>query len=89
MGEKMFSVNIFSYIYFLIFVVYYFFFLILILVFASGPWSYLFSGIHEQNYIPHAIGWAACLKDYCSDGNSLAASLILLFFVVILSLFNN
>lgn len=84
MGEKMFSVNIFWYLFsFLLFIIFFY------IVFASGPWSYLFSGIHEQNYIPHAIGWAACLKDYCSDGNNLAASLILLVFVVLVNLFTN
>lgn len=30
-------------------------------VFASGPWAHLFSGNYEQNFIPHAIGYAACL----------------------------
>ncbi|KAL0838594.1 hypothetical protein ABMA28_016686 [Loxostege sticticalis] len=30
-------------------------------VFASGPWSHIFSGNYEQNYIPHAIAYAACI----------------------------
>ncbi|XP_045517675.1 membrane-bound alkaline phosphatase-like isoform X2 [Pieris brassicae] len=30
-------------------------------VFATGPWSHLFSGNYEQNFIPHAIAYAACL----------------------------
>lgn len=24
-------------------------------VFAKGPWSHLFVGSYEQNYLPHAI----------------------------------
>ncbi|XP_063825793.1 alkaline phosphatase-like [Ostrinia nubilalis] len=30
-------------------------------VFARGPWSHIFSGNYEQNYIPHAIAYAACI----------------------------
>lgn len=30
-------------------------------VFASGPWSHLFTGVYEQNYIPHAMMFAACI----------------------------
>ncbi|XP_026327668.1 membrane-bound alkaline phosphatase-like [Hyposmocoma kahamanoa] len=30
-------------------------------VFAKGPWSHLFSGNYEQNFIPHAIAYAACI----------------------------
>ncbi|XP_038220662.1 membrane-bound alkaline phosphatase-like [Zerene cesonia] len=30
-------------------------------VFAIGPWSHIFSGNYEQNYIPHAIAYAACI----------------------------
>ncbi|EEB11719.1 membrane-bound alkaline phosphatase precursor, putative [Pediculus humanus corporis] len=29
-------------------------------VFARGPWSHLFSGTFEQNFIPHALGYASC-----------------------------
>lgn len=39
-------------------------------VFASGPFAHLFSGVYEQNYIPHAIKYAACLGDgltSCTD----------------------
>lgn len=25
-------------------------------VFAKGPWSHLFAGSFEQNFIPHAMG---------------------------------
>ncbi|XP_046966050.1 membrane-bound alkaline phosphatase-like [Vanessa cardui] len=30
-------------------------------VFAKGPWSHLFSGNYEQNYIPHAIAYTSCI----------------------------
>ncbi|KAJ9577044.1 hypothetical protein L9F63_006392, partial [Diploptera punctata] len=32
-------------------------------VFARGPWSHLFSGSIEQNYIPHAMAYASCVGD--------------------------
>lgn len=32
-------------------------------VFALGPWSHLFTGLYEQNVIPHIIGYAACLGE--------------------------
>ncbi|XP_030372167.1 membrane-bound alkaline phosphatase [Scaptodrosophila lebanonensis] len=30
-------------------------------VFASGPWSHLFTGVYEQNAIPHMMAYAACV----------------------------
>ncbi|XP_037075229.1 alkaline phosphatase-like [Pollicipes pollicipes] len=30
-------------------------------IFASGPWSHLFHGVHEQSYIPHVISYAASI----------------------------
>ncbi|CAK1580582.1 unnamed protein product [Parnassius mnemosyne] len=30
-------------------------------IFAKGPWSHLFTGNYEQNFIPHAIAFAACI----------------------------
>ena len=42
-------------------------------VHALGPMSYLLSGTYEQNYIHHALLYAACLGDYkehCSDGRN-------------------
>ncbi|KAG6452853.1 alkaline phosphatase, tissue-nonspecific isozyme [Manduca sexta] len=30
-------------------------------VFAKGPWSHLFTGNYEQNYLPHAMAFAACI----------------------------
>ena len=40
-------------------------------VFASGPFAHLFTGVYEQNFIPHAMGYASCLgsmKTACSEG---------------------
>ncbi|XP_062702913.1 alkaline phosphatase-like isoform X1 [Aedes albopictus] len=39
-------------------------------VFASGPWSHLFSGTYEQNFIPHGMAYAACIgsgRTACGD----------------------
>ncbi|XP_023173299.2 alkaline phosphatase isoform X2 [Drosophila hydei] len=30
-------------------------------VYANGPWSHLFSGVYEQNAIPHLMGFASCI----------------------------
>ncbi|KAH8278284.1 hypothetical protein KR044_009644, partial [Drosophila immigrans] len=30
-------------------------------VFASGPWAHLFTGVYEQNTIPHILAFAACV----------------------------
>lgn len=30
-------------------------------VYVSGPYSHLFRGTFEQNYIPHALAYAACI----------------------------
>ncbi|XP_022916361.2 alkaline phosphatase-like [Onthophagus taurus] len=32
-------------------------------IFATGPWAHLFTGSVEQNYIPHAMAFAACVGD--------------------------
>lgn len=32
-------------------------------VFASGPWAHLFSGVIEENVIPHAMAYAACVGE--------------------------
>lgn len=32
-------------------------------VFALGPWSHLFSGVYEQNVIPHMVGYASCIGE--------------------------
>lgn len=36
-------------------------------IFAMGPHSHLFSGVYEQNMIPHLCAFAACI------GNGLTA----------------
>lgn len=36
-------------------------------VYASGPWSHLFTGNYEQNAIPHLMAYASCI------GNGLKA----------------
>ncbi|XP_066492925.1 alkaline phosphatase, tissue-nonspecific isozyme [Tiliqua scincoides] len=40
-------------------------------VFAKGPLAHLLHGVHEQNYIPHVMAYAACIgenKAHCSSG---------------------
>ncbi|XP_017862510.1 PREDICTED: membrane-bound alkaline phosphatase [Drosophila arizonae] len=32
-------------------------------VFASGPWAHIFTGVYEQNAIPHMLAFAACVGD--------------------------
>ncbi|KAJ8956587.1 hypothetical protein NQ314_006673 [Rhamnusium bicolor] len=32
-------------------------------IFARGPWSHLFTGVMEENVIPHIIAFAACVSD--------------------------
>lgn len=32
-------------------------------VYATGPWSHLFTGTFEQNVIPHLMAYAACIGD--------------------------
>ncbi|XP_055626172.1 membrane-bound alkaline phosphatase-like [Toxorhynchites rutilus septentrionalis] len=39
-------------------------------LFAYGPWSHLFSGMYEQNVIPHLIGYAACIGNGLKACNS-------------------
>lgn len=31
-------------------------------VFAKGPFSHMFTGVYEQNTIPHLMAFAACLN---------------------------
>ncbi|XP_036806395.1 alkaline phosphatase-like [Oncorhynchus mykiss] len=50
-------------------------------VFAKGPMAHLLHGVHEQNYIPHVMAYAACIgqnRDHCmssSGASSLSAAL--------------
>lgn len=32
-------------------------------VFALGPWSHLFTGVYEQNVIPHIVAFASCIGE--------------------------
>ncbi|KAK5641170.1 hypothetical protein RI129_009717 [Pyrocoelia pectoralis] len=46
-------------------------------VFASGPWAHLFSGVIEQNVIPHVIKFASCVGEdnsTCSSNVNSGAS---------------
>ena len=39
-------------------------------IYAIGPMSHLFSGVHEQHYIAHAMMYASCVgpnKKHCDD----------------------
>ncbi|XP_004923692.2 membrane-bound alkaline phosphatase-like [Bombyx mandarina] len=40
-------------------------------VYATGPWSHLFTGNYEQNYLPHAIAYAACIGNGLTSCQSL------------------
>ncbi|NXP71848.1 PPBT protein, partial [Ramphastos sulfuratus] len=47
-------------------------------VFARGPMAHLLHGVHEQNYIPHAMAYAACIgsnRGHCNAAGRNAASL--------------
>ncbi|KAM9535070.1 alkaline phosphatase-like [Salvelinus alpinus] len=52
-----------------------------VVVFAKGPMAHLLHGVHEQNYIPHVMAYAACIgqnRDHCmssSRASSLSAAL--------------
>ena len=38
-------------------------------VYAEGPMAHLFHGVHEQSYVAHAMGFAACLGPYANECN--------------------
>ncbi|XP_062317687.1 alkaline phosphatase, tissue-nonspecific isozyme [Osmerus eperlanus] len=41
-------------------------------VFTKGPMAHLLHGVHEQNYIPHVMAYAACIgqnRDHCLSKN--------------------
>ncbi|XP_048810610.1 intestinal-type alkaline phosphatase-like [Lagopus muta] len=64
-------------------------------ILAKGPMAYLFHGVQEQNYIAHAMAYAACLEPYenCRQRSSAAPSahltlLALLLPALLLSLFH-
>ncbi|NXY79677.1 PPBT protein, partial [Glareola pratincola] len=41
-------------------------------VFARGPMAHLLHGVHEQNYIPHAMAYAACIGSNRAHCNAAA-----------------
>lgn len=44
-------------------------------VFATGPMAHFFGGTHEQSYIAHVVGYAACIGVYRNESHcSLDAS---------------
>ncbi|CAN7997684.1 unnamed protein product, partial [Ixodes hexagonus] len=36
-------------------------------VYATGPWAHLFSGVHDQSYIPHVLAYASCVGRFAGD----------------------
>ncbi|XP_065297373.1 alkaline phosphatase-like isoform X2 [Dermacentor albipictus] len=36
-------------------------------VYATGPWAHLYSGVHDQSYIPHVMAHAACIGRFTGD----------------------
>ncbi|XP_077513161.1 alkaline phosphatase-like [Amblyomma americanum] len=43
-------------------------------VYATGPWAHLFSGVHDQSYIPHVLAYAACVGRFAGDKCATAAA---------------
>ncbi|XP_068097788.1 LOW QUALITY PROTEIN: alkaline phosphatase, tissue-nonspecific isozyme [Hyperolius riggenbachi] len=42
-------------------------------IFAKGPMAHLLHGVHEQNYIPHVMGYASCVgqnQNHCRSSSS-------------------
>lgn len=39
-------------------------------LYAKGPWSHLFHGLQEQNYIAHAIAYASCVGNFPTACNN-------------------
>ncbi|NWT74296.1 PPBT protein, partial [Prunella himalayana] len=58
-------------------------------VFARGPMAHLLHGVHEQNYIPHAMAYAACIgsnRGHCNAAARPATTPLLLPFLGLLLL---
>lgn len=36
-------------------------------VYATGPWAHLYTGVHDQSYIPHVMAHAACIGRFTGD----------------------
>ena len=46
-------------------------------IYAHGPMSHLFHGVHEQNYVAHVMGYASCVgpnMNHCNTAPTNAAS---------------
>ncbi|XP_059170470.1 alkaline phosphatase-like [Physella acuta] len=41
-------------------------------IFAQGPQSFLYTGVHEQNYIPMVMAYASCVGPYAEGGKPCA-----------------
>ncbi|CAM9754284.1 unnamed protein product [Bubo scandiacus] len=55
-------------------------------VFARGPMAHLLHGVHEQNYIPHAMAYAACIgsnRAHCNAAARPAATVLLPFLALL------
>ncbi|KAK0061505.1 alkaline phosphatase [Biomphalaria pfeifferi] len=42
-------------------------------IYAHGPQSFLFAGVHEQSYIPVAMAYASCIGPYAKEESKLCA----------------
>ena len=42
-------------------------------IYARGPMSHLFHGVHEQHYIAHVMAYASCVGDYKDPSQCAAA----------------
>lgn len=42
-------------------------------IFARGPMSHLFQGVHEQHYIAHVMAFASCVGEYANEADCAAA----------------
>ncbi|XP_063410420.1 alkaline phosphatase-like [Mytilus trossulus] len=42
-------------------------------IFARGPMSHLFQGVHEQHYIAHVMAFASCVGEYANENDCAAA----------------
>ncbi|XP_048255124.1 alkaline phosphatase-like [Haliotis rufescens] len=62
-------------------------------IYARGPMSHLFHGVHEEHYIAHVMGYASCVgmnKKHCSEnresttcaGNGLTSSFAVIVFIL-------
>ena len=42
-------------------------------IYARGPMSHLFQGVHEQHYIAHVMAYASCIGEYSHDEDCAAS----------------